>query len=84
MRPFGQGADDPFALLRHLGPARLHHVAVEEVAGEAQAIDHLYWASEASGSPVPGTFRVVRDDPGSGLARSDHAAVQADFELPHG
>jgi len=50
--------------------------------GASLAIDHLYRARDASGQDVPGSFRVVRDGPGSGLARSDHAAVQADFELP--
>ncbi len=52
--------------------------------GAPQAIDHLYRARDASGQDVPGTFRVVRDAPGSGLAGSDHAAVQADFVLPRG
>jgi endonuclease/exonuclease/phosphatase family metal-dependent hydrolase len=52
--------------------------------GASLAIDHLYRAGTASGQDVPGSFRVVRDAPGSGLAGSDHAAVQADFELPRG
>ena len=52
--------------------------------GASLALDHLYRARDASGPSVPGSFRVVRDAPGSGLARSDHAAVQADFELPRG
>ena len=50
--------------------------------GMSLAIDHLYRARDASGESVPGSFRVVRDAPGSGLAGSDHAAVQADFTLP--
>lgn len=52
--------------------------------GASLAIDHLYRARDASGQDVPGTFRVLRDGPGSGLAGSDHAAIQADFGLPHG
>jgi uncharacterized protein len=51
--------------------------------GAPQAIDHLYRARDASGQDVPGTFRVVRDSPGSGLAGSDHAAIQADFGFSH-
>lgn len=52
--------------------------------GEQQAIDHLYRARDAAGHDVPGSFRVDREAPGSGLAGSDHAAIQADFELPGG
>lgn len=47
------------------------------------AYDHLYKARDSAGQYVAGSFRVSRDGPEKGLGGSDHAAVRADFELPH-
>ena len=41
MRRFGQGPDDPVLLLREFDPARLEQVAVEEIGGEPQPLDHV-------------------------------------------
>jgi endonuclease/exonuclease/phosphatase family metal-dependent hydrolase len=70
------------ALQRVSSDLPLEEIGTVWFQGASLAIDHLYRARDASGQNVPGSFRVVRDAPGSGLARSDHAAVQADFKLP--
>ncbi|WP_224247698.1 endonuclease/exonuclease/phosphatase family protein [Hyalangium gracile] len=72
------------ALLRVSRSLPLEELGTVWFQGASLAIDHLYRAAGASGQEVPGTFRVVRDASGGGLAGSDHAAVQADFELPRG
>jgi endonuclease/exonuclease/phosphatase family metal-dependent hydrolase len=79
-----EALEDGGALQRVSRELPLEQIGTVWFQGASLAIDHLYQASEASGRSVPGSFRVVRDAPGSGLARSDHAAVQADFELPRG
>lgn len=78
-------------LLALEGSGALLRVASDRPAGEAgtypfngswQAIDHLLLARGGAGRYVPGSFRSVREG-NRGLGGSDHAAVVADFELPH-
>lgn len=79
------------ALLALEQDGALLRVATDRPPGEAgtyvfngswQAIDHLLLARGGSGTYVPGSFRSVREG-NRGLGGSDHAAVVADFELPH-
>ena len=72
------------ALLRVSRDMPLEEVGTIWFQGASLAIDHLYRARDGSGLDVPGSFRVVRDAPGSGLGGSDHAAIQADFGFPKG
>ena len=51
--------------------------------GQAQAIDHLFFATGAAGSYISGTAEVVVDYDGAfHLGSSDHAALRANFMLP--
>jgi endonuclease/exonuclease/phosphatase family metal-dependent hydrolase len=72
------------ALQRVSSGLPLEQIGTVWFQGASLALDHLYRARDASGQDVPSSFRVDRDAPGSGLAGSDHAAIQADFELPRG
>lgn len=50
--------------------------------GQAQAIDHVFLATSASGVYVPASARVVHGPNAWGPADSDHAALTADLDLP--
>ena len=78
---------DPIVELERLGGLRRAGEVLGDrdgtitYAGERQAIDHLYLATDGVGSILSPEVRVVRDASGN-LGGSDHAALRASFVIP--
>ncbi|MBI5534973.1 MAG: endonuclease/exonuclease/phosphatase family protein [Deltaproteobacteria bacterium] len=69
------------SMLRAAKDRPIDQVSTYSWNGELQAIDHIFLETTSRGVYVPGSARAVRDGPGQGLGGSDHAALQADFDL---